>query len=104
MKFTPLRAIGLLVLVTAVFLGIRISMDRRAAEEHRLKSERQTKELLEQREAEIQRIKDDFERKMRERDLNEQLYGTSEPPPEVVQRQIEEHLRRIAESNSSPRP
>lgn len=101
MKIKPIHAIAILVLAVAAFIAFRTISDRRAEAERKIKAEQQIAEAANRvRAAEADAI-DNYEKleksQASDREFNRFVYGTSQPPPEVVQRRIEQQLRETAE-------
>jgi hypothetical protein len=97
MKFKPVHAIVLLFVVVAAIIALKINSDRRAEAERQLKVQQQVEDAMNRQKQYEQKLKDDLENDQREAEFNRSLYGTSTPPPEVIQQRIEKHLRTLAE-------
>jgi hypothetical protein len=101
MKFKPIYVFFILLLGLGV-LAFKITSDIRSQSETKLKTESDTAAAMNRQRLYAKKIQDDFEAESRQaqqdREFNRFVYGTSEPPPEVVQQQIERHLRKLSES------
>lgn len=102
LKFKPVHAIVILFLAVSLYIAFRTISDRRAETERKLKVEQQIADAAAQQKLAAQKFLDDAENARKQaaekRAFNRFLYGTDDPPPDVTQREIEQHLRKLAES------
>lgn len=103
MKFKPIYAVLILIIGIAA-IGLKINYDRRAQAAIELQRKQEAAAAEERQRQFAQQIQDDFQRKREEAKRNLELYGTTEPPPEVTQRQIEQHLKKIEENTANKKP
>jgi hypothetical protein len=95
------KRIGIIFLIGVVLIAVawRLSADIRLESEKRLKLEESiTGALNKQNLAEVA-FKERLKKEAEEREFNRFLYGSSVPPPEVIQQQIERNTRKLAEQN-----
>jgi hypothetical protein len=90
-------AIIVLVGLIAIAATWKLSIEIREKSDLQLKNEEIMEASINRQYLAEQAFKDKLKAADEERAFNRFLYGTPSPPPEVVQRQIEQHLRKMAE-------